>query len=155
SVAIQADGKIVAAGDSFQGAPTFGDFALARYNSDGSLDKSFNKTGQVLTDLGGAIDDAFAMALQGDGKIVAAGQSYQPSPSGFEFALARYNLDGSLDQSFGNSGLVLTNFGGGGLGSQAIGVAIQADGNIVAAGTAFQTTSFDFALARYIGVGPT
>jgi uncharacterized delta-60 repeat protein len=153
-VAIQDDGKIVAAGASRQ-PKIGGEFALARYNSDGSPDKSFGKNGQVLTAFGGGDDLCFSLALQGDGKIIAAGESYQPSSNQFDFALARYIPDGSLDQAFGNSGLVITDFGGGFPGSQALGVAIQADGNIVAAGTAFQNGHFDFAIARYIGVSPS
>jgi uncharacterized delta-60 repeat protein len=96
-------------------------------------------------------DDAFSVAIQGDGKIVAAGETNQ-NPTGFDFALARYNGDGSLDAAFGNGGLVITDFGGI---SQAIGVAIQPDGNIVAAGTAVQGFNFDFAVARYIGGSPS
>src|SRR5262249_34235063 len=134
---------------------TGNDFALARYNSDGSLDTTFNKSGKVTTDFAGSSssgtdDQAFAVAIQGDGKIVAAGESAQP---GFDFALARYNSDASLDKGVGNGGQVIPEFGGI---SQAVGVAIQADGNIVAAGTTSQPgTGFDFALARYIGVSPS
>lgn len=148
SVAIQPDGKIVAAGVSIQST---GIFALARYNSDGSADKTFGKNGQVTTEFAGTLDEAFSVALQGDGKIVAAGESYQ-GLSGIDFALARYNIDGSLDTNFGKGGLVVTDFGGI---SQAIGVAIDADGNIVAAGTAFQNGGFEFAVARYLGVSPS
>src|SRR5262249_45829687 len=149
---IQDDGKIVAVGTSLQqpgGGKTLNlNFALARYNSDGSPDINFGKKGQVLTDFGGSGAVALSMTLQGDGKIAAAGEAYQGA-SGNQFALARYNSDGSLDKGFGNSGLAVTDFGGI---SQAVGVAIQADGNIFAAGTASETgTGFDFALARYIG----
>jgi uncharacterized delta-60 repeat protein len=154
-LAVQSDGKIVAGG--FSGGQADGqDFALARYNSDGSPDKNFGNKGQVLTNFNSGTNWCLSLALQGDGKIVAAGFSFQGS-TGQDFSLARYNYDGSLDQSFGNGGLVLTDFGnGGGVGSQAVGVAIQTDGNIVAAGTSFQNgPGFEFALARYIGVSPT
>ncbi len=133
AVAIQTDGRIVAAGRSGSG-----DFALARYNVDGSLDPTFGSSGMVMTDFGGS-DAASAVAIQPDGRIVTAGRS----GSG-DFALARYNADGSLDPSFGSGGKVTTDFGGFDL---ALGVALQSDGKIVAAGQG--GSSFDFALARY------
>ena len=74
SLAIQADGKIVVAGYSTQAA-TGRDFALVRYNPDGSLDGGFGGDGMVTTDLGGPGDEAWGLAIQADGKIVAAGHS--------------------------------------------------------------------------------
>jgi len=131
SVALQPDGKIVVAG--YAG----GDFALARYNSDGALDTSFGSGGKVTTDFGGSYHpDGFSVALQPDGKIVVAGYA------GGDFALARYNSDGALDTSFGSGGKVTTDFGGSDAGYS---VALQPDGKIVVAGYA----GLDFALARY------
>jgi uncharacterized delta-60 repeat protein len=138
-VAIQGDGKIVAAGLSGS------DFALARYNSDGSLDTAFDGDGKVTTDFAGPTDQAHAVAIQGDGKIVAAGFA----GSDFDFALARYNTDGSLDTTFGGDGKVTTDFAGSGSRDEAHAVAIQGDGKIVAAGLAVVSGIFDFALARY------
>jgi uncharacterized delta-60 repeat protein/uncharacterized repeat protein (TIGR01451 family) len=140
-VALQADGKIVAAG---QGGPG-GGFALARYNTDGSLDPSFGSGGEVTTHFTSGFEVVIAVAIQLDGKIVVTGQTFA---GGFQqFALARYNTDGSLDTSFASGGIVATNFGfdsafGGAL-------AIQPDGKIVAAGRA----GTDFLLARYNGDG--
>jgi uncharacterized delta-60 repeat protein/uncharacterized repeat protein (TIGR01451 family) len=146
-VALQSNGKIVAAGGTFNGfvGPS-ADFALARYNPDGSLDASFGSGGQVTTDFGG-FDVARSVALQADGKIVAAGGTFNGfvGPSA-DFALARYNPDGSLDASFGSGGKVTTDFGGFDV---ARSVALQADGKIVAAGTG--GAGSDFALARYLG----
>ncbi len=135
AVALQSDGKIVAAGYSSNGAND--DFALARYNTDGTLDTGFGTGGKVTTAIGSGDDRAYAVALQADGKIVAAGSSSS------DFALARYNTDGSLDSSFGTGGKVTTAIGPGN--DVAYGVALQADGKIVAAGS----SSGDFALARY------
>jgi uncharacterized delta-60 repeat protein len=144
AVAIQKDGKIVAAGVS-GGGPY--DFALARYNADGSLDTSFGSGGKVLTDIGGTGDVAYAVAIQKDGKIVAAGSSNASGSGDYDdFALARYNADGSPDTSFGSGGKVLTNFGA--FSDSAYAVAIQRNGKIVAAGYTC-CGSFDFALARY------
>jgi uncharacterized delta-60 repeat protein/uncharacterized repeat protein (TIGR01451 family) len=147
-VAIQGDGKIVAAGWAF--APVSGtqdfsdDFGLARYNIDGSLDPTFGVVGKVTTDFGGDLDYASDVAIQEDGKIVAAGVARVP---GNDFALARYNTDGSLDPTFDGDGKVTTGFAGF---DSAYGMAIQADGRIVAAGlTLAGRFSADFALARY------
>jgi uncharacterized delta-60 repeat protein len=156
-VAIQADGKIIAAGvaicDPCAGPVTPHDFALARYNRDGSLDTTFDGDGKVTTDFGFNKDQAFAVAIQADGKIIAVGSANGPST--LDFALARYNPDGSLDVTLGGDGKVTSDFAGGD--DQAYGVAIQADGRIVAAGVAFSPACLpcdtppteNFALARY------
>jgi uncharacterized delta-60 repeat protein len=133
ALVIQPDGRIVAAG---RGS---GDFALARYNADGSLDPTFGSGGKVTTDFGGS-DDAFGVALQADGKIVAAGQG------GSDFGLARYNADGSLDPTFGSGSRVTTDLGGF---EDAIAVALQNDGKIVITGQKFSGGFQQFALARY------
>ncbi len=139
---VQPDGKLVAAGASF----TFFtggnyDFALARYQPDGTLDPNFGSGGKVTTGISGFDDQAFALALQPDGKLVAAGEASA------DFALARYNPDGTLDPSFNGSGLVTTDFAGAFDRVEAL--AVQADGKLVAAGQAFSGASLDFALARY------
>jgi uncharacterized delta-60 repeat protein len=100
-VAIQPGGKIVAAGSAA------GDFALARYNRDGSLDASFDGDGKVTTDFGGVFEAASAVAIQRDGKIVVAGSTGAVD----DFALARYNRDGSLDTRFDGDGKVTTDSG--------------------------------------------
>jgi uncharacterized delta-60 repeat protein len=146
ALAIQKDGKIVAAGFSnANGSGDYDDFALARYNANGSLDRSFGSGGKVVTEIGAFSDAAYAVAIQGNGKIVAAGYTCCGS---FDFALARYNKNGSLDRSFGSGGKVLTNFSGSFYG-EAHAVAIQENGKIVAAGVSTATGYDDFALARY------
>ena len=144
-VALQPDGKIVAAGTtSTPGVGGFSDFALARYNSDGSLDATFGSGGKVTTDFGGGAE---AVALQPDGKIVAAGSASPGATIFSDFALARYNPDGSLDATFGSGGKVTTEFTGNF--DQANAVALQPNGKIVAAGTANTGTTLEFALVRY------
>jgi uncharacterized delta-60 repeat protein len=137
AVAIQPDGKIVAVG--------VGDFmfAVARYNADGSLDASFSEDGKQATSLGGN-DGAGGVAVQPDGRIVVVGRHDDGSYGSFDFALARYNPDGSLDASF-SGGAVLTDFGRHGPGTD---VALQPDGKIVAVGG-----YGDFQIARYQGSG--
>ncbi|MFJ3788744.1 calcium-binding protein [Kitasatospora sp. NPDC090091] len=139
AVAVQPDGKIVAVGH----ADITGDFALARYNADGSLDTLFGTGGKVTTDFNGGDDGARAVALQPDGKIVVAGHSEVPDGGVGWFSLVRYNTDGSLDTLFGAGGKVVVDFGSGGA-DDAFGVAVQSDGKIVAAGY----TGGDFAVAR-------
>jgi uncharacterized delta-60 repeat protein len=142
AVAVQPDGRIVAAGHAGGAA-----FALARYNPDGSLDPTFGGDGTVTTAFGGFFNEAFALVVQGNGRIVAAGENFGATAV---FALARYRQDGSLDPSFGGDGTVTTDFGGSG-GGLASDLVAQADGRLVAAGAADHgtATGFDFALARY------
>lgn len=148
AVAVQGDGKIVVAGyDLFE--PEASGFALARYTTTGSLDSTFgNGRGWVLTDFGGSFGNATSVALQPDGKIVVAGASDVGASN--DFALARYNTDGSLDTTFGfnGDGLVTTEF----FGFQDYGqsVAVDGSGNIVVAGQAYGANGIrTFALARY------
>jgi uncharacterized delta-60 repeat protein len=143
-VALQADGKIIAVGNDGGG-----DFALARYDGNGSLDTTFSSDGKQTTDfLFGADDGATGVSLQADGKIVAVGFA-SGGATGSDFALARFDANGSLDTTFSGDGRRETNFGPA---DGAAGVALQADGSIVVAGVAGGgPTGYDFALARYVG----
>lgn len=145
AIALQPDGKIVAAGQLFSASTNF-DFALARYNANGSLDTGFGTGGKVMTDFFGGEDEIFAMALQPDGKIVVAGHDLNLINFASDFALARYNANGSLDTSFGSGGKVVTDFSGGL--DQAFGLTLQPDGRIIAAGLV-STQIGGFGLARY------
>ncbi|RKT06111.1 putative repeat protein (TIGR01451 family)/uncharacterized delta-60 repeat protein [Streptomyces sp. 3211.6] len=144
---IQADGKIVTVGTTVPAAGGASDFALARYNPDGSLDPTFNgdgdNDGKIQTDLRGGDDVADAVAVQPDGKLVVAGYSADPDVTG-SFTVARFNPDGSLDTSFDGDGFTFTDFGTTGP-QEAFGIAIQPGGAIVAAGE----SGTDVALARY------
>jgi uncharacterized delta-60 repeat protein len=143
----QPNGKIVVAGNTSEYTVS-NDFALARYNADGTLDTSFGVGGKVVTTFGG-FSEAKALVLQNDGKIVAAGEN---SVEGFDFALARYHPNGRLDTSFGGDGLVITDFGGG---DRADALTIDITGRIVAAGVAGGADGMGsaLALARYRGDG--
>lgn len=149
AIAVQPNGKIVVAGRSENGGNY--DFSLARYNSNGSLDTTFDYDGKVLTDFSNSEDSANAVVIQSDGKIIAAGYS---NISNSDFALARYNTDGSLDTSFDTDGRVVTSILNEADAINA--VAVQSDGKIVAAGYAFnESQSNDFALTRYNSDGST
>ena len=142
SIVVQTDGKLVVAGSTTNLDET-SDFALARYNSNGTLDTTFGTAGKVKTTFA-FFDFVGALALQSDGKIVAAGMTVLSTmPS---FAVVRYNRNGTLDSTFGIGGRVITGFGGS---SQAFAAGVQADGKIVVAGFANLNGSFNFALARY------
>ncbi|MEN3306408.1 MAG: hypothetical protein V7603_2610 [Micromonosporaceae bacterium] len=144
ALVLQADGKLVAAGvkATFQGERL--DFALARYNRDGTLDTGFGDHGKLTTDFG-ADDTARALVVQADGKLVAAGNTVAATPPYVNsFALARYNPNGTLDTSFGAGGHVITTGP-----DIANALVVQADGRLVAAGVANLTTNSQFALARY------
>ena len=142
SVAIQPDGKIVVAGGGSIG-PGF-DFQLVRYNADGSLDTSFDGDGKLMTDVTGLNDGANAVAIQADGKIVAAGTG--GSFNSLDFAIVRYNSNGSPDTTFDLDGKVTTSIFAR---DNAFGMAIQPDGRIVLAGYSDNGTHTDAALARY------
>ncbi|MDQ3712260.1 MAG: FG-GAP-like repeat-containing protein [Acidobacteriota bacterium] len=138
---IQPDGKIIVAGTSF-GNPDSG-FALARYNTDGTLDNTFGTGGKVFTFVGSK-GQSYAVALQSDGKIVAAG--FADNGANNDFAVARYNTDGTLDPAFDIDGIVIVPIGAGS--DQAYAVAVQTDGRIVVAGQSNNGTNDQIALVR-------
>lgn len=141
AVAIQVDGKIVAVGAA-AGASVDGEFAVARYDTDGDLDPTFGDAGTVVTPIaGGNGDEARSVAIQENGRIVVAG-----TDSWRKFALVRYRPDGRLDHTFGGDGIVRTDFTPGD--DVAWDMAIQPDGRIVAIGGA-GFGQLGFLLARY------
>ena len=150
-LAVQADGKAVVAGTRFDPGPS-DDFVLARYTAGGALDRTFDGDGKVTTDFGGRSDGADDVAIQGDGKIVAAGSGFPAQVRPLDFALARYNRDGTLDGTFGDGGKVLTTFGPNSI-DGANAVVIQPDGKIVAAGRTRTGPTTEFAVARYLPNG--
>ncbi len=139
ALALQSDGKILVAGYGHNGSNN--DFALVRYNANGSLDTSFDADGKVLTAVGSGDDRGQALALQSDGKILVAGRSSN------DFALVRYNANGSLDAGFGTAGVVTTAVGSGNDFGYAL--ALQSDGKILVAGQSHNGSNYDVALVRY------
>ena len=131
-IALQADGKIVAVGDDND------HFLTLRLNSNGSIDPTFGGNGFVVTSLG-AFDDASAVVIQPDGKIIVAGRT------GLDFAVVRYTTQGILDITFNGSGIATLDFNSGGLANS---VALQPDGRIVVAGRTFDGIVLKSALAR-------
>ncbi len=156
-VALQPDGKIIAAGTVFvdfnPGDQSDTDFALARYNPDGTPDATFGSGGQVSTDFVGMEDDAFSVLIQPDGKIVAVGSANDPATF-YDFAAVRYLSNGTIDTTFGVGGKVQTDFGDQNF-DRARSAALQPDGRIVAAGFAISQNGGvqNFAVARYTSSG--
>jgi uncharacterized delta-60 repeat protein len=153
AVAVQPDGKVVVAGVS-NAAGSY-DFALARYNPDLGLDRSFGKDGTVITDLGGGWDWAYAVALQPDGKIVVGGVSDVTGSK--SFALVRYNPNGSLDATFADGGRMTQDLRP--LTGEVIhGLVIEPDGKILVAGVSYEEKvavdpNGDFIVAQYLPDG--
>ena len=133
-------GKIVVGGYSDL------DFAVVRYNSNGTLDTTFGTNGRTTTHIAGS-DYVNDMFVQNDGRIVLAGCTV-PASGNRDFALARYNADGSLDTSFSGDGTVTTDLGGQDIAQS---VVQQPDGNLVAVGYTDIWGNNDFALVRYEG----
>ncbi|MCK5922225.1 MAG: cadherin domain-containing protein, partial [Methylococcales bacterium] len=103
---LQDDGKAIVAGYGSNGSND--DFALVRYNLDGSLDTTFGTAGKVITTFDTGNDKAYAVTIQNDGKILVAGHSL--IAGSLDFAIARYNIDGSLDTSFSSDGKATVDF---------------------------------------------
>ena len=138
SVAIQSDGKIVVAGSTERPSGNT-DFLLIRYLSQGTLDSSFGNNGIVTIDFDSSVG-ASCICIQTDGKIVVAGGSLQ------NIALARYNSNGTLDESFGQSGKIITDAN---IHGYANTIALQADTNILIGGNLYTGSGSDFALLRF------
>jgi uncharacterized delta-60 repeat protein len=132
SVAMQPDGKIVAAGGTDATPASFSDFRVARYNTDGSLDTGFVSDGTSTTNMGYERTAINSLAIQPDGKIVVAGDGINSGSVSYASLIARYDADGTLDGSFNADGkITLTTIG---TASRAVVVKIQPDGKIVVGG---------------------
>ena len=143
ALVVQPDGKTVAVGSGIVATYLW---KLVRYNPDGSLDTAFNQTGTQTVDLGGGFQEAEAVALQKDGKIVIAGYNQPAGSGGRQMAVVRLNVDGSLDTSFNTTGKLLLSLGT--ASEQAAGVAVQADNKIVVAGQVTASSVSAMAVVR-------
>lgn len=150
AVVVLPDGKVVAGGNVNRA--NGGDIALARYRRDGALDQSFGTGGRVTTSWSPDSSDYLTdLLVQPDGKVVAAGRIAVPEGEGHpDFAVVRYNRDGTLDASFGSGGFAITDLSDGGY-DVAADLVRQPDGKLVVAGVSasYSTIGLDFALVRY------
>jgi len=139
SLAIQPDGKILLGGYCKNGSNR--DFCIARFNSDGTLDTSFGSSGKVIQPIGSSNDEGYSLAIQSDGKILLGGFC------DYEFCIARFNSDGTLDTTFGSSGKVIQPIGSANDRGQSL--AIQPDGKILLGGYCSNGSNWDFCIARF------
>ncbi len=146
SLAVQPDGKILAAGyTAFQrGTPKLTDFAVVRYNVDGSLDPTFHEDGILTLSLSEGDDNASSVALQSDGKILVVG--YGLFGEELSALIARLNDNGSLDETFATAGIAKLDFGLETSLARAVGV--QPDGKILVAGVTGKSVQRSFAVVR-------
>jgi uncharacterized delta-60 repeat protein len=145
SIAIDPQGRIVTAGLTYTTVPYVDSVAIARYNPDGGLDRTFGGDGKVVSGIGTAAD----VATDSQGRIVAVGYTrYEnqcdPNQCGPKFVVVRYLPDGRLDPAFGGDGTVVSDFG---IGGRPNSVAIDSQDSIVVAGW----DGGSFLLARYLG----
>ena len=143
-IALQPDGKFIIAGDISSNGQS--DFAILRYKAKGTLDISFGQGGLVTTNFGNEFEAANTVAIQPDGKIIAAGVT-GPYTGNTSMAISRYNSDGSLDLGFSDDGMLTLPTNAGTLGG--LDIEIQPDGKIVMVGESFFTDGFDFVIYRF------
>jgi uncharacterized delta-60 repeat protein len=150
AVVVQSNGKIVAGGNTAQG--TKSSFALARFNADGTADTTFDGDGRLTTVFGANEAGINGLAIAPGGKIVAEGYSGDDIGNHRDFAVARYNSNGSLDQTFSGDGKLTFAFGSG----NDIGVSVlvqPSDSRIVVAGTTYSGSNTKLAVARILTGG--
>ncbi|MBC7748982.1 MAG: T9SS type A sorting domain-containing protein, partial [Methylotenera sp.] len=147
-VSVQADGKIIVAGVSYPSIPPQEfSFSIAKYNSNGSLDTSFDGDGivnNIFDDASGTYVNLNTIIEQPDGKFLVTTEN----GNSFEFVIRRYNASGGDDTSFGNNGksaLLVQDV------NRALGIALQPDQKIIVAGysRSFETSEYEFNVARY------
>lgn len=139
---IQSDGKIVVGGRTAVGNITA--FVFVRYNSDGTLDPTFGSAGKAVVDFPGLSAECNDIALQPDGRIVAAGFSETPPAA----LLAQLNANGTVDITFGTNGRVITS-GSTTLVENVHAMQLQPDGKILVVGDAEIGADREFGIARY------
>jgi uncharacterized delta-60 repeat protein len=146
-VDVQKDGKIIVAGYGMESASSFKGLSIARYLSDGSIDYDFGNLGLIQKQTNTLEGELNSIVIQKDDKIVAVGYSISSATNNENLTLVRFTINGKLDKSFGESGLIVTEISN----QKEIGesVAIQPDGKIVCVGTTQHDPNFDIFLVRY------
>lgn len=147
AIQIQSDGKIVSC--FLSSFSVSGNMHLVRFNNDGTIDSSFGTSGFVNSTLVNETAGVNVMKIQTDGKIVITG-AFLNGSGFFSFATVRYNVNGTIDTSFGSNGFAKTDFHNASF-SEA--VEIQNDGKILVGGNTYFNSSSDFAIVRYLPNG--
>nr|WP_244307269.1 M10 family metallopeptidase C-terminal domain-containing protein [Azotobacter salinestris] len=146
SLLVQPDGKILVAGRSYNpGYDT--EFSVARLNADGSLDASFGSDGKASFALGKGYAQINSLALQPDGKILLAGQSYNPDNATYDFSVIRLNVDGSLDTGFSGDGKAIFDIAWGN--DEGHSLTVQSDGKILVSGYSYNPSGNGYDSSRY------
>ncbi|GAB3392444.1 M10 family metallopeptidase C-terminal domain-containing protein [Azotobacter armeniacus] len=146
SLLVQPDGKILVAGRSYN--PSYDtEFSVARLNADGSLDASFGSDGKASFDLGKGYAQVNSLALQTDGKILLAGQSYNPDNATYDFSVIRLNIDGSLDTGFSGDGKAIFDIAWGN--DEGHSLTVQPDGKILVSGYSYNPSGNGYDSSRY------
>lgn len=143
AMTLLSDGKIVLAGNNYD------NFLAARFNTDGSLDTSFGTNGWTSTEFNSSYSQVKDATSQNDGKILLSGFGTDISTGRYKIAVARFNTDGTIDNTFGTSGQVYFNIGS--FDDYGTGVAVQTDGKIMIGGYTILDSNFskyDFAAVR-------
>ncbi|MBK7382164.1 MAG: T9SS type A sorting domain-containing protein [Flavobacteriales bacterium] len=149
-IAVQADGKIIAVGQTFVNGGGY-QAAILRYNSNGTLDNTFSGDGIRVDDIGTGSDDGFFdVAVQSNGSIAVVGTAL--NTVGYDAVVARYLTDGVPDNSFSGDGFEILDIGG--VENRASGLALQVDGRMVISGEAGDTFgNSEFMLVRFTSGG--
>ena len=142
SLAIQPDGKILLGGYCNNRGNI--DFCITRFKSDGTLDKTFGRSGKVIQPIGSSDDEGYSLAIQPDGKILLGGSCY--NGINWDFCIDRFNSNGTLDNSFGSSGKVIQHIDSDDYGNS---LAIQPDGKILLGGHCDDGDNINFCIARF------
>jgi uncharacterized delta-60 repeat protein len=140
SLAIQSNGKILLGGRCYNYSSGKPNFCIARFNSNGTLDNSFDTGGIVIQDIDSSFDIGHSLAIQPDGKILLGGHCH--NGSNYDFCIARFNSNGSLDTSFGLQSI-------GSSDDYGLSLAIQPDGKILLGGKCYNRSNSDFCIARF------
>lgn len=144
-IVVQPDGKFLIAGNSFDNTTGF-NFAIGRYNADGSVDTTFGDDGGVQFDLGSNTEEVRAIGLQSDGRIVVIGNTMNMATPSIDVVLLRLNTDGSLDNTFGAGGIAISDLGGM---EEPRSLQILPSGGLVVGGRTSGTPGNDYFLAQY------
>ena len=146
-IALQADGKIVAVGNTVNSI-NYSKFAVARFNADGTFDNTFGANGKQVFEIGTQFDFLTSVCIQGDGKILLGGHTYRTFGPKYDIAVARLLSNGTLDNTFGTNGVAKNRIVDGA--NYITEIMLQSDGKIVVAGrTVFDNAVYNFGVARF------
>ncbi|SEI76937.1 delta-60 repeat domain-containing protein [Azotobacter beijerinckii] len=147
SLALQPDGKILLAGQSYNPDNATYDFSVIRLNVDGSLDTGFSGDGKAIFDIAWGNDEGHSLTVQPDGKILLAGQSYNPDNATYDFSVIRLNVDGSLDTGFSGDGKAIFDIAWGN--DEGHSLTVQPDGKILVSGYSYNPSGNGYDSSRY------